>query len=86
MATPSQAHSSHVEKANAYQFEDGTTLRLRWPSAPNRRYQIEARGTLTGGDWGAVGPVLTGSESAGETDAVVTVSGAAGYYRVRLVE
>jgi hypothetical protein len=60
---------------------------LRWPSAANRRYQVETRPSLTGtGDWTAVGPVVTGSESAGETDAVVTVSGAAGYYRVRLVE
>ena len=68
------------------EFEQGTTLRLRWPSVADRRYQIETRVSLTGGGWTAVGPVVTASESSSETDAVVTVSGVAGYYRVRLVE
>jgi uncharacterized repeat protein (TIGR01451 family) len=63
---------------------EGESLRVRFSTAPGRRYVIEQTDDLGGGGWSAAGPTLVGTGDAVEMSGAAPATSRARFYRVRL--
>jgi len=63
----------------------GNTLSISWPSIAGKKYQVQKRASLSGGNWVNSGPEVTASGTSSTAEVDVSESPNASFVRVILV-